>query len=196
MGNTCFAAQFAAGKRGLVRELFELFTTFALIGSMTFGGGYAMLPILSREIVEKRHWANEEELLDYFAIGQCTPGIIAINTATFIGVRRRGVKGAIAATLGMIAPSLIIIVLIAMFLSNFMELAWIQHAFSGVRIAVCALIASTVVKLFKRNSNTWLKVLFTLLAFISVAIVGLSPILPTVFFAVLGVFMFKGRLTA
>ena len=91
-----------------MKELWELFITFAKVGVMTFGGGYAMLPILQREVVENKKWASEEELVDYFAIGQCTPGVIAVNTATFVGQKRRGVAGGILATLGVVFPSLVI----------------------------------------------------------------------------------------
>lgn len=127
--------------------LFDLFLTFARIGVCTFGGGYAMLPILQREVVEKKGWATDEELTDYFAVGQCTPGIIAVNTATFIGYKYRGVPGGVLATLGVVFPSLIIITAIAAFLSNFADIPVVQHALRGINAAVVALIASSVVKL-------------------------------------------------
>jgi len=127
----------------------DLFLTFARVGVCTFGGGYAMLPILQREVVEKKKWCTEEELADYFAIGQCTPGIIAINTATFVGSKHKGVLGGIAATLGMVFPCLVIITLIAAFLQNFAHIPAVNHAFNGVRAAVVALIASSVLKLGK-----------------------------------------------
>ena len=127
----------------------DLFWTFAKIGVCTFGGGYAMLPILQRELVEKRGWVGEEELSDYFAIGQCTPGIIAVNTATFVGHKKKGASGGVAATLGLVFPCLVIIILIAAFLQNFAELPAVIHAFNGVRACVCALILSSVLKLRK-----------------------------------------------
>ena len=125
----------------------DLFWTFAKIGVCTFGGGYAMLPILQRELVEKRGWTTEEELSDYFAIGQCTPGIIAVNTATFVGHKRKGAAGGVAATLGLVFPCLVIIMVIAAFLQNFAHLPAVTHAFNGVRACVCALILSSVLKL-------------------------------------------------
>lgn len=128
----------------------DLFCTFARVGVMTFGGGYAMLPILQREVVDKKGWATEEELMDYFAIGQCTPGIIAVNTATFIGQKLKGVAGGIFATLGVVFPSLIIIVLLAGVIEAFSHLVWVQHAFGGIRICVCILILNAVTKLFKK----------------------------------------------
>ena len=126
----------------------DLFLTFAKIGVCTFGGGYAMLPILQREVVEKG-WATEEELTDYFAIGQCTPGIIAVNTATFIGHKYKGIWGGILATLGVVFPSLIIITIIAAFLKNFAEYPVVAHALAGINAAVVALIAASVFKLGK-----------------------------------------------
>ena len=113
-------------------ELLTLFGIFSKIGVMTFGGGYAMLPILQREIVDNRHWATEEELMDYFAIGQCTPGVIAVNTATFIGQKRKGIIGGIVATLGVVFPSLVIISLLAGVIEAFSHIALVQHAFGGI----------------------------------------------------------------
>lgn len=118
-------------------SLWLLFWTFAKMGVMTFGGGYAMLPILQREVIDNRGWATEEELMDYFAIGQCTPGIIAVNTATFIGQKLRGVAGGITATLGVVFPSLVIISLLAGLITSFSPLTWVQDAFSGVQVCVC-----------------------------------------------------------
>ena len=119
-----------------MKELWTLFWTFAKVGVMTFGGGYAMLPILQREVVENKGWATEEELVDYFAIGQCTPGIIAVNTATFIGQKYRGIAGGITATLGVVFPSLIIISILAGLITNFSHLAWVQNAFAGIQVCV------------------------------------------------------------
>ena len=127
----------------------DLFLTFAKVGVCTFGGGYAMLPILQREVVEKKGWATEEELTDYFAIGQCTPGVIAVNTGTFIGQKLKGIPGGILATLGVVFPSLIIIMILAAFIQNFAHLPAVIHAFAGVRACICALILSSVIKLGK-----------------------------------------------
>lgn len=134
-----------------MKQLLELFFIFAKIGGFTFGGGYAMLPILQREIVEKRNWATEEELTDYYAIGQCTPGIIAVNTATFIGYKLRGLAGGIIATLGVVFPSVVIISIIAAFIQGFSDIVWVKHAFSGIRICVCALILNAIIKLWKKS---------------------------------------------
>lgn len=132
-----------------MKQLLDLFFTFFRVGIVTFGGGYAMLPILQREVVEKKHWATEEELMDYYAIGQCTPGVIAVNTATFIGRRYWGIPGGILATLGVVSPSLVIISVIAAVINNFAQLAWVQDALGGIRVCVCVFIFNSVVKLFR-----------------------------------------------
>ena len=129
----------------------DLFLTFAKVGVMTFGGGYAMLPILQREVVENKGWATEEELTDYFASGQCTPGIIAVNTATFIGQKNKGIPGGIIATLGLVFPSLVIISMLAGVITQFSHLAWVNHAFGGVRVCVCILILNAITKLYKKS---------------------------------------------
>ena len=133
-----------------MKLLLKMFLAFAKVGVMTFGGGYAMLPILQREIVDKNGWATEEELMDYFAIGQCTPGVIAVNTATFIGQKYRGMLGGVFATLGVVFPSIVIISLLAGVIEAFSDLVWVQHAFGGIRICVCVLILNAVVKLCKK----------------------------------------------
>lgn len=131
--------------------LIHLFMAFARIGAFTFGGGYAMLPMLQKEVVDKYHWATEDEIMDYYAIGQCTPGIIAVNTATFVGYKTAGIPGAIFATLGMITPSIIIITIIAACLKNFADLPIVKHAFNGIRAAVCILILNAVTKLAQKS---------------------------------------------
>ena len=133
----------------------SLFFTFAKIGVCTFGGGYAMLPILQRELVDNKGWATEEELADYYAVGQCTPGVIAVNTATFVGYNRMGWLGGVVATLGVVFPCLVIIMAIAAFLSNFMHLDVVVHAFNGVRAGVVALILSSILKLLKTSLVDW-----------------------------------------
>ena len=127
----------------------DLFLTFAKVGVCTFGGGYAMLPILQREVVEKKHWVTDGEITDYFALGQCTPGIIAVNTSVFIGHQLRGIPGGVAAALGVVFPSFVVITVIAAFLANFADLPAVRHALAGINAAVVALIASSVLKLGK-----------------------------------------------
>ncbi len=160
-----------------MKELLDLFLTFARIGGLTFGGGYAMLPMLQKEVVEKRKWVTEEEIMDYYAIGQCTPGIIAVNTATFVGHKVRGDVGGIAATLGVVAPSLVIISIIAAFIQNFAHLALVQNAFAGVRVCVCVLIFNAVVKLWKKAVVDKKTLALFLVVFAGGCLLDLSPIL-------------------
>ncbi len=158
-----------------MKELLDLFLVFARIGGFTFGGGYAMLPMLQREVVENRHWATEEELMDYYAIGQCTPGIIAVNTATFIGYKVKGVLGGIVATLGVVAPSIVIITVIALLLQNFAQFEAVQHIFNGIRVCVCVLILDAVIKLGKKSICD----AATLLLFLAVLCISLFTSVPT-----------------
>ena len=155
--------------------LCELFTSFAKMGVITFGGGMAMLPILQREVVENKHWATEEELTDYYAIGQCTPGIIAVNTATFVGQKTAGVLGGIVATLGLVFPSLVIISILAAFISNFAELSWVKNAFAGIQVCVCVLIFNAVLKLMKSSVVDKRTAVIFLLVTIAGIILTLSP---------------------
>lgn len=187
-----------------MKELWTMFLTFARIGGLTFGGGYAMLPMLQREVVEKQHWATEEELADYYAIGQCTPGIIAVNTATFIGYRQAGIIGGIFATLGVVFPSLVIITIIAAFLTNFAELKVIQYAFEGIRVCVCVLILNAVQKLWKKSvidtpTTAIFLVVFLVSAGLAVAqsfypeLFSISPIVYVVVAGVAGVVLHGGK---
>ena len=170
----------------MLKELLTLFLTFAKVGVMTVGGGYAMLPILQREVVENKGWATDEELTDYFAIGQCTPGVIAVNTATFIGQKRRGILGGIMATLGVVFPSLVIIAALAGVITTFSHLAWVQHAFAGIRVCVCVLIFNAVLKLWKGAvKDVWGLVIFLVILALSV-FTKLSPIIYVLAAAVAG----------
>ncbi|MCI9304419.1 chromate transporter [Clostridium sp.] len=159
-----------------MKELFDLFWTFCKIGTLTFGGGYAMLPLIQREIVENKKWSTEKEILDYYAVGQCTPGVIAVNTATFIGFKLRGIVGGLVATLGVIFPSIIIILIIASFLQSFASLAIVQSAFAGIRVAVVALIITTVIKLIKSSVKDYLGIIITVVTFVLSAFIGISPV--------------------
>ena len=178
-----------------MKTLIDLFFTFCRIGGLTFGGGYAMLPIIQKEIVEKKKWATEEEVLDYYAVGQCTPGIIAVNTATFIGYKVHGIIGAIVATLGVVFPSLIIITIIAALLKNFANYSIVQHAFSGIRVVVIALIISAILKLAKTSIKNSTTLIIAIIAFILVAFVNLSPIYIVIAAACIGLILkfIRGR---
>ena len=170
-----------------MRELWELFITFAKVGVMTFGGGYAMLPILQREVVENKGWATEEELMDYYAIGQCTPGVIAVNTATFIGQKNRGFWGAVFATLGVVFPSLVIISLLAGVIEAFSHLSFVQNAFGGIRVCVCVLITNAVVKLYKKAIVDKITLGIFLLVALGSVLLDLSPVVFVVLAAVIGI---------
>ena len=129
----------------------SLFASFFKIGLVTFGGGLAMLPILKRDLVDSKGWLTEDEILDDCAIGQSTPGVIAVNVATFVGYKRGGLIGSIFSTSGIVFPSLIIISLIAAFVSNFNELAWVQKALKGINVAVSVLLVKAVFSFGKKT---------------------------------------------
>ena len=174
-----------------MKKYLDMFSSFFIIGALTFGGGYAMLPLLEREVVDKRRWATPEELLDCFSIGQCCPGVIAANVATMIGFRQYGRKGAIVATAGVIFPSLIIILLIARLLDNISHLAAVQHAFGGIRVAVCVLILSAILKLWKPAIVDNLALIICLAAFLITVLTGISPIWTVIGSAVCGILLKK-----
>ena len=171
-------------------SLWTLFLTFAKVGVMTFGGGYAMLPILEREVVTNHCWATSEEMLDYYAIGQCTPGVIAVNVATFIGNKKRGIPGGIVATLGVIFPSLLIILSLASVLQLFQDNIYVQKAFGGIRIAVCALIASTVIKLARKTIRSIIAAIITIAALCLELLFGVSPVIIVASVIVFGLIMY------
>ena len=154
----------------------QLFLAFARIGGLTFGGGYAMIPMLEKELVEKKHWVSEEELLDYYAVGQCTPGIIAVNTATFVGHKVAGFWGGIFATLGVVFPSLVIITVIAAVLTNFADIPAVKSAFAAVRVCVCVLIFNAVLKLWKKAVTDKGTLAIFILVFVMSVFLDMSPI--------------------
>lgn len=160
-----------------MKILWELFCAFFRIGAFTFGGGYAMLSLIQREVVETHKWASEEEVLDYYAVAQCTPGVIAVNTATFIGYKNKGIAGAVAATFGVVLPSIIIITVIAAVLQSFMQYAIVQHIFAGIRVAVAVLIINTVITMGKKAIADKLCAALAVAAFLmSVFIPSVSPV--------------------
>ena len=154
----------------------KLFWTFFQIGLFGFGGGYAMLPLLERDLVENRGWTTTDDLTDYFAIGQCTPGIIALNVATFIGSRRKGVAGAIAATAGFVTMPIVIILVIATFLQGFADMPVVQNAFAGIRVCVCVLIVQAVLRLWKKSVVDGLSLALYLIVFLMTALSGVLPL--------------------
>ncbi len=146
-----------------------------------------MLPILQREVVNKKGWATDEELMDYFAIGQCTPGIIAVNTATFIGQKVKGILGGIVATLGVVFPSLVIISFLAGVIEAFSHIEIVQHAFGGIRICVCVLILNAVVKLFKKAVIDFPTFLIFFSVMLLSTLTNLSPVIYVLISGVLGI---------
>lgn len=174
-------------------ELWDLFLTFCRIGGLTFGGGYAMLPMLQKEVVENRKWATEEQLMDYYAVGQCTPGIIAVNTATFVGYNNRGLLGAIAATAGVVFPSLVIIMIIAAFISNFADLAVVQYAFAGIRVAVGVLVLNSIIKLWKSGVKDVVGIIIFVVTFVVSLIFNLSPVYVVIGAIAVGIFAGRKR---
>lgn len=180
-----------------MKELIELYTAFLRIGAVNFGGGYAMLPLLQRDLEETRHWTTTDELMDYFAIGQCTPGIIALNVSTFIGHKKKGIPGALAATLGFLTMPIIIIIIIAAFLQNFAELEVVQHAFAGIRVCVCVLIVQAVLRLWKKSvvdakCMILYLVIFALTVFSKMMPVSLPAAVLVIAAGVFGIFFGKG----
>ncbi len=162
---------------GTMKELFELYKAFFMIGAFTFGGGYAMLPMLEKEVVIKHKWATMEEISNYFAIGQCTPGIIAVNTATFVGYKQKNDIGGIVATLGVVSPSIIIILVLSGILEYIFDMAIVKSAFAGISVAVCALLIQALWKLAKTGIKDAYTAILACASFIVSFFFGLSPIL-------------------
>ena len=160
-----------------MRELAAIFISFCKVGALTFGGGYAMLPILRREISQRRGWITDEQAADYFAMGQCLPGIIAVNTAVFVGRGQKGVPGGIAAAIGVVFPSFAIILMIASLLQNFAHIPQVQSAFYGIRIAVAALILDAVIKMWKAGIKDAFGVVIFAGAFLLSVVLNISPVI-------------------
>ena len=174
-----------------MKELLALFGAFFRIGGLTFGGGLTMLPMLKYELVEKKQWVTEDEILDYYAVGQCTPGIIAVNVATFVGYKRKGIIGGIFSTLGMISPSLIIVSILAHFLNQFLSNQYVAHAVGGIKIIVCALMLNTVITMAKKTVNGWLTAIICLVAFALSVFTPVPTVLIVIIAGVLGVILYK-----
>ncbi|MBR7164351.1 MAG: chromate transporter [Clostridia bacterium] len=175
-----------------MKLLWELFIAFARIGAFTFGGGYAMLPMFQKELVEKKKWETEEALMDYYAIAQCTPGVIAVNTATLVGYKQKGTIGGIVATLGVVFPSFVIITIIAAILTNFADLPVVQNAFIGIRACVCALILDAVIKLGKKAIRDIPTVMIAVVVFVITCFFNISPIILVLIAALAGLLL-QGR---
>jgi len=179
-----------------LKILWELFSIFFKIGICTFGGGIAMLPILERELTEKRGWTTDEELLDYFAIGQSTPGIIAVNVATFVGFKKAKIVGGCIATFGMVAPSILIITIIAMFISNFADIIWVQKALIGINVSVAAILTSAVYKFAKKSVKNIFGFALLVISFVLIFVLNVNTIWIILGSSLLGVLIsgFRGEL--
>ena len=176
-----------------MKKLWTLFITFAKIGAFTFGGGMAMLAVLQDEITEKRKWAAAEEMLDYYAIAQCTPGVIAVNTATFIGTKQAGIAGGIAATLGVVFPSVIVITVIAAFLRNFLEYEIVKHILNGVKVAVAVIIVNALISLGKTALTDKICIGIAAVSFVLSAVFSVSPIYTVIAAAAAGILIKRGE---
>ena len=174
-----------------MRELFEIFRVFFKIGALTFGGGYAMFPLIKAEIVRDRQWATDEEVIDYYAISQSLPGIVAVNTSMFIGWNRRRAPGLFAACLGMVTPSIIVILILALFIKNFLGHEAVIHAFNGIRVAVGALIAKTVLEMGAKSLTDKASVLIFIISLGMFTFADISPIIPVLFGAAAGVLIMR-----
>ena len=159
-----------------MRELWEIYLSFFKMSSVTFGGGYAMLPILQREIVEKKNWMTHERIIDYYAVSQGLPGIIAVNVAIFIGRERKGALGGIAGAMGIVSPCLLIITFIAAFLNNFQDSQIVKSAFAGIAVCVAALILNVVIGLWKKAVVNTLGLMIFAVVFFGMILTNLTPI--------------------
>lgn len=178
------------GEKIMWKKLLNLYWIFVKMGAVCFGGGYAMLPILERELVLKRGWVTKEEIIDYYALGQCTPGVIAVNTSTFVGNKLAGNFGGIIATLGFIIPSIVIITIIGTLLENFAHIEIVQNAFSGIRICVCVLIINATVNLWKTAITDKFGLVMFVIVLVLSSFLNISPIFFVLGSGFLG-FLFK-----
>jgi chromate transporter len=172
---------------------FDLLWTFIKIGVMTFGGGYAMIPVLERELISKKGWTNLEEVMDYYTIAQVTPGIIAVNVSTFIGYKRKGPVGGVISTLGFLLPGVTLMAVISLFIKQFAEYPAVQHAFTGIRVAVGALILDTVIKLLKGVFKDKKAVVIFILGFALSAIFSASPVFIIAGAGAAGFFLYRPK---
>jgi chromate transporter len=172
-------------------KLLELFCVFARVSAITIGGGYVMFPLMKSEVVDSRGWISDEEMVDYYALGQAIPGIIAMNTSTFIGYRKRGIAGAVVAAFGMATPAVVVILLIAAFLTPYFDLPWVQKAFSGIRAAVVAMIIMAIWQVGQKSVTSVVKGLMAVGSFLAIVVLGLHPVLMIIAGGFLGALLFR-----
>ena len=176
-----------------MKTAWELFVSFLKIGALMFGSGYTMLPLLSREIVQKRAWLTDDELMDAYALSQCVPGVIAVNTAAFVGQKRGGWGGALAAVLGVISVPIVAILLVATVLMQFWNSPVMISAFNGIRVAVAAVITSAVIGLIRSNVKNWLGIALCVAGFVIIALLNLSPVFVVLLAVVVGFILWGVR---
>ena len=176
---------FPAGKSPM-KTIRELFVSFLKIGALMFGSGYTMLPLLSREIVQKRGWLTEDALMDIYALSQCVPGVIAVNAAAFVGQKRGGWGGAFAAVLGVVTVPIVAILLVATVLLQFWNSPVMVSAFNGVRVAVAAVLTAAVIGLIRANVKSWLGIALCVAGFVIIALLHLSPVFVVLLAVVVG----------
>ncbi len=172
-----------------MHELWQLFRSFFKIGMFTLGGGYAMLPLIQREVVEKRQWVDGKEFIELLALAQTSPGPMAVNAAVFVGYKRKSIVGSLAATLGITLPSFLIILIIAMYLVGFRENHYVESFFKGIRPAVVALIAAPLYSLGKVMKISWFGIALTGSVAAAIAFGGISPAIMVVAVALLGLLL-------
>jgi chromate transporter len=176
-----------------MKEYLELFLTFLKMGCLTFGGGYAMIPIVERELINKKDWITMEEVMDYYTIAQITPGIIAVNLSTFVGFKKKGPLGGVLTTIGFVLPGITLMVLAAFFIRNIEDYPVVVHAFTGIRVAVGALILDTVIKMMKGIFKDWKTLVIYIAAFLLSAIWGFSPMIIVLAAGLAGLFIYRDR---
>ena len=174
-----------------MKEYFELLATFFKLGALTFGGGYAMIPVVERELIKKKGWIDMDEVMNYYAIAQVTPGIIAVNLSTFVGCKRKGPVGGILATIGFVLPGLVLVTLIAICLGSFADAPAVRHAFAGIRVAVGALILDTVIKAVKGVFRNWKSLVIYSIVFALSFAWSVSPALLIIASGIAGLLAFK-----
>lgn len=170
-----------------IKNLFNLYFSFAKIGTFTIGGGLAMMPMMQAELIKKRKWITDEELIDYYAVGQSTPGIVAVNVATFVGYKQMGIIGGIFATLGMVTPSLVIIMILASLINSINDFPIIQKALKGINVAVAALLTSTIINFMKKTIKKFTNAIFMMISFLLVFVFKLPSFWIILFALLIGV---------
>jgi chromate transporter len=174
-----------------LKDYLDLLATFIKLGALTFGGGYAMIPVVERELIKKKGWIDMDEVLNYYAIAQVTPGVIAVNLSTIVGCKRKGPAGGVLATIGFVLPGMVFITLIALCLRNFADLPVVRRAFAGIRVAVGALILDTAIKTVQGVFKNWKSLVMYVIVFALSFVWSVSPVLLIILSGAAGLLAFK-----